>query len=178
MWRSLFAGCVAGRRIERKRTRTGPKQLPVNRDRFPLSLSTAPSIFRRASVSVLSIVLPVVRHCSLPLLWSRKTLQCEMPSPRRTFRLAPSFHSSLISLFLSLYLSRDCARAFFFVFFLFFFFIRSPLPLSLIAPTPLQLSARGSFQLVPAETFHRPRPPFSAFFPSGFSRLLELSSRV
>lgn len=33
--RSLSA--VAGRRIERKRTRTGPKQPPVNRDHFPLS---------------------------------------------------------------------------------------------------------------------------------------------
>lgn len=45
-------------------------------------------------------------------------------------------------------------------------FSRSLLPPSLLLP--LRLSARGSFQLVPAETFHRPRPPFSAFFPSGF----------
>lgn len=44
--RSLSA--AAGRRIERKRTRTGPKQPPVNRDRFPLS---PPFVFRRASAS-------------------------------------------------------------------------------------------------------------------------------
>lgn len=34
---SAAAAAAAGRRIERKRTRTGPKQPPVNRDRFPLS---------------------------------------------------------------------------------------------------------------------------------------------
>lgn len=140
--RSLSA--AAGRRIERKRTRTGPKQPPVNRDRFPLS---PPFVFRRASASSFlpSSPFPAV---------ARKTLQCEMLSLRRTFRLALSPSPFVISL----YLSRGCARAHFFPWF--------SLPLSLVAPPPQQLSARGSFQLVPAETFHR--PPFSAFFPSGF----------
>lgn len=61
--------------------------------------------------------------------------------------------------------SRLCAVTLFLSPPLFFSFHRSLAPSLLL---PLRLSARGSFQLVPAETFHRPRPPFSAFFPSGF----------
>lgn len=58
---SLSATAV--RRIERKRTRTGPKQPPVNRNRFPLSLCFP---FRLSSC--ICVVLPVVLH--RPLLSS------------------------------------------------------------------------------------------------------------
>lgn len=103
----------------------------------------------------LCIVLPVV----LPLPCGRPenfTMRNAIPASYFSARSFSIYLST--SLCFSLCLSRGCARA--------HFFLSFSLSLSLIAPPPQQLSARGSFQLVPAETFHR--PPFSAFFPSGF----------
>lgn len=101
--------------------------------------------------SCIRVVLPAI----LPL-------SCGRPENFTMRNAIPASHFSArsfsISLCFSLYFSCGCARAHFFPWF--------SLPLSLVAPPPQQLSARGSFQLVPAETFHR--PPFSAFFPSGF----------
>lgn len=101
--------------------------------------------------SCIRVVLPAI----LPL-------SCGRPENFTMRNAIPASHFSArsfsISLCFSLCLSCGCARAHFFPWF--------SLPLSLVAPPPQQLSARGSFQLVPAETFHR--PPFSAFFPSGF----------
>lgn len=141
--RSLSA--AAGRRIERKRTRTGPKQPPVNRDRFPLSpLSSFVVHPRRPSCH------PLPLSCGRP---ENFTMRNAIPASHFSAR------SFSISLFVSLFIFPVVARGP-------TFFPRFSLPLSLVAPPPQQLSARGSFQLVPAETFHR--PPFSAFFPSGF----------
>lgn len=168
--RSLSA--AATRRIERKRTRTGPKQPPVNRDHFPLS-SLSSSAFRLPSCIrvVLSVVLIPLSPSPFPAV-ARKTLQCEIPSLRntvpRTFRLAPSL-SAFLSSSISLLIFLRAGPLFF----------RLPLVLASSfahCSSPQQLSARGSFQLVPAETFHR--PPFSAFFLRAFSRLLKLFSRV
>lgn len=141
--RSLSA--AAGRRIERKRTRTGPKQPPVNRDRFPLS---PPFVFRRASASSF---LP----SSSPFLRSPGKLYNAKCYPCVALFGSLFLHLPLSSLFIFPVVARGPT-----------FFSWFSLPLSLVAPPPQQLSARGSFQLVPAETFHR--PPFSAFFPSGF----------
>lgn len=159
---------AVSRRIERKRTRTQGRNNRPSTETVFLSLSRSVPFSSFVHV-VLPVVLPVVLHRSLPLAavaW--KTLQCEMLSPRVAL-----FGSLLVSLLLyvctffyhSLLLSSSFswlrASSFFSV------HSRFSVPsLSLIAPP--QLSASGSFQLVPAETFHRPRPPFSAFFPSGF----------
>lgn len=99
--RSLAA--AAARRIQRKRTRTGPKQPAVNRE--PLS-SLIPFVFRLPSCIrvVLSVVLIPLSPSPFPAV-ARKTLQCEIPSLRRTFRLAPSlsvFLSSSVSLLIFL----------------------------------------------------------------------------
>lgn len=95
MCRSLSA--AAARRIERKRTRTGPKQPPVNRDHFPLS-SLSSSAFRLSS----SVVHPRRPYSSVahPFSCGRSenfTMRNTIP---RTFRLAPS-----LSVFLSFSIS-------------------------------------------------------------------------
>lgn len=100
--RSLSA--AAGRRIERKRTRTGPKQPPVNRDHFPLSPLSSFVVHPRHPLS-LSLFLS---SSPFPAV-ARKTLQCEMPSLRRTFRLTLSLSTLLhpsVSLFIFLVVAR------------------------------------------------------------------------
>lgn len=133
--------------------------------------------------SRIHVVLPVSFSAVLSptpaVAW--KTSQCEIPPPssaHHTFRLALCLFfflsfSTIGIIFILLVVERASSLS------LSFSLSSSLLPppsLSLflhpslppLSYPALRLSARGSFQLVPAETFHRPRPPFSAFFPSGF----------
>lgn len=164
--RFLSAFGAAGRRIERKRTRTGPTEATARQPK-PLS-SLAPFSSFDVHPPSASFFLQSFLVFPFPAV-TRKTLQREMLSLRRTFRLALSLSVSLpVSLYLSCSLLVVTRGSIFFTSF--------SLLLSLVAPLLQQLSARGSFQLVPVETFHR--PPFSVFFLRAFSRLLELFSRI
>lgn len=163
--RSLTA--AAARRIERKRTRTGPKQPPVNRDHVPLS-SLSSFVFRRASTSssLLSLFLcrPPFFLRSLGKLYNAKYHPCVALFGSLLLYLS-FYHPLSFSLSSSLRVGP------------LFFRLSLVLASSFVhCSSPQQLSARGSFQLVPAETFHR--PPFSAFFLRAFSRLLKLFSRI
>lgn len=103
--RSLSA--AATRRIERKRTRTGPKQPPVNRDHFPLS-SLSSSAFRLPS-SVVHPRRPLCRPYSsvaLPFSCGRSenfTMRNTIPAKYRPSHF--SARSFFVCLFIFLYLS-------------------------------------------------------------------------
>lgn len=103
--RSLSA--AASRRIERKRTRTGPKQPPVNRDHFPLS-SLSSSTFRLSS-SVVHPRRPFYRPYSsvaLPFSCGRSenfTMRNTIPAKYHPSHF--SARSFLVCLFIFLYLS-------------------------------------------------------------------------